>query len=256
MKIAVIDVETTGLDPNTDRIVEIAAVILDYADSKPSDSAPGPMLPNYPNVTIALDTLVNPQCPIPAQAAAVHHITHAMVRDAPTWRDVSQQLEHLTGGCTFAAHNAKFDSSFVAPDHIGEWICTMRVARHLWPAAPGFGNQILRYALELDPQKLGIDPQLLSPPHRALPDAIVTAHLLDHQLAHHAQHHCHPHDPIEWALALTHEPVRLKTVPFGRYFGAQWQNVPRDYLDWCTTRSWDDPDLVYTINEAAAGRFA
>ena len=250
MKIAVIDVETTGLDPNTDGIVEIAAVILDYAD--PNDM-------NYPRVTIALDTLVRPQCPIPAQACAIHHITCAMVRDAPTWTNVSQQLEQITTGCTLAAHNAKFDGGFVAPDRAGEWICTMRLARHLWPDAPGFSNQVLRYSLDLDPQKLGVDPRLLSPPHRALPDAIVTACLLDRELtlAHHRHHYDSPRDdPIEWALARTREPARLKTVPFGRYFGAEWRNVPSDYLDWCTTRSWDDPDLVYTINEAVAGRFA
>ena len=65
----ILDTETTGLGSDA-RICQIAAIDL------------------HSNVLI--DTLVNPECPIPADATAIHGITDEMVKDAPTLFDLFQ----------------------------------------------------------------------------------------------------------------------------------------------------------------------
>ena len=62
--IRVVDVETTGLDPAVDRIVEIAVVGVDFERRC------------YRKL---FHSLVDPEIPIPPEASAVHHITTAMV---------------------------------------------------------------------------------------------------------------------------------------------------------------------------------
>ena len=89
----------------------------------------------------------------------------------------------------------------------------MRVAKHLWPDAPGYGNQVLRYWLELP-----VDSDCV--PHRALGDAQVTAQLLLKELA-------LVDGSVERLLELTETPVLLKTVSFGKHRGQLWKDVPR-----------------------------
>ena len=65
--IRVIDIETTGIDPATDAIIEIASV----------DMVRGG------GITNAMDTLVRPGKPIPPGASAIHHIIDEDLKDAP-----------------------------------------------------------------------------------------------------------------------------------------------------------------------------
>ena len=66
------DTETTGLKAEKDRIVEIAAY--------------DPLKEAY------FEELINPNCPIPAEASAVHKITDEMVASAPSFTEVSQKF--------------------------------------------------------------------------------------------------------------------------------------------------------------------
>ncbi|MGP1235786.1 3'-5' exonuclease [Serratia sp. CY37646] len=84
----VLDTETTGLDDKAE-IIEIAVI-----------DATGKTL---------LNTLVRPSKPIPAEATAIHGITDEMVKDAPTWPEVSPQLCSLISGKTIAIYNAEYD---------------------------------------------------------------------------------------------------------------------------------------------------
>ena len=69
------DLETTGTDPATDRIVEVAALRID-ADGTRS----------------ARCRRLNPERPIPPAATAVHGIHDDDVRDAPTFRKVARSI--------------------------------------------------------------------------------------------------------------------------------------------------------------------
>jgi DNA polymerase III epsilon subunit-like protein len=152
----VIDVETTGFSPVADRVVEIACALVD------GDRIVGRWA-----------VLVNPGMTIPPAASAVHGITDGMVRDAPNIHAALRQARRLCRGRLVAAHSAPFDLSFVGAPVGGAALCTLRLARVLIPEAPNHKNQTLRRFLGID-RFAGED----LPAHRALGDALVTAHVL------------------------------------------------------------------------------
>ncbi|MEO6613392.1 MAG: 3'-5' exonuclease [Chitinophagaceae bacterium] len=91
--LAFIDLETTGVNPGSDRIVEIAIVKI-LADG----------------TRIVKRKLVNPGIPIPKSASDIHGITDEMVKDAPTFAQLAQELKQVLDGCDFAGYNSnRFD---------------------------------------------------------------------------------------------------------------------------------------------------
>lgn len=91
--LAFIDLETTGVNLGTDRIVEIAIVKI---------------LPDKTRTTKR--RIINPEMPIPKTASDVHGITDEMVKDAPTFRQVAQELKQMLDGCDLAGYNSnRFD---------------------------------------------------------------------------------------------------------------------------------------------------
>jgi len=152
----IVDVETTGFSPVTDRIVELACVLVD------GDRVAG-----------RWGTLVNPRMPIPADATAVHGITDRMVAGAPDVAFALHKARSLSDGRTIAAHCAHFDLSFVGPAIGSEALCTMRLARAVFPEAPNHKNQTLRRYLGID----RIAGEHLEA-HRARSDALVSAYIL------------------------------------------------------------------------------
>ncbi|HMF28426.1 MAG TPA: 3'-5' exonuclease, partial [Candidatus Cybelea sp.] len=118
-------------------------------------------------------TLVNPGMPIPADATAVHGITDRMVAAAPEAAFALRQARRFCDGRLLAAHNATFDLSFVGASVGTRALCTMRLARVIFPEAPNHKNQTLRRYLEID-RTSGEDFAA----HRALSDALVTAYVL------------------------------------------------------------------------------
>jgi DNA polymerase III subunit epsilon len=92
----VLDLETTGLSPERDRITEVGAVKVRGGE-----------------VLGELQTFVHPGCPIPPGITAITGITDAMVRDAPTIDVVVPTILRFLDGATFVAHNAGFDLGFL-----------------------------------------------------------------------------------------------------------------------------------------------
>ncbi len=90
-----IDLETTGLSPLVDRIIEIALYKV------------------TPDKLEVFQTLVNPEIPIPAHTTAIHNITDDMVSDAPFLHEVLAELKSFVGLHPIVAHNAKFDLGFI-----------------------------------------------------------------------------------------------------------------------------------------------
>jgi DNA polymerase III epsilon subunit family exonuclease len=153
---AVVDVETTGFSPVNDRIVEVACVCVDGD-----------------RIVDRWATLVDPQAPIPPRATEIHGITDDMVAGAPTIDRALIELRRFSAARTFVAHSARFDLSFLGALRARRAICTLRLARALFPDAPNHKNQTLRRVLEID-RILGEDLGA----HRALDDALVTAQVL------------------------------------------------------------------------------
>jgi DNA polymerase III subunit epsilon len=91
--LAFIDLETTGVNLATDRIIEIAIV---------------KVLPDGKRTVKR--KLINPQIPIPKQSSDLHGITNEMVKDAPTFKDVAHELKQMLDGCDIAGYNSnRFD---------------------------------------------------------------------------------------------------------------------------------------------------
>jgi len=156
----VVDVETTGSRPwGGDRVTEIAVVRVHEGVATP-----------------VFDTLVNPERGIPPSIVAITNITWEMVKDAPRFADVCEQLLGVLEGHVFVAHNATFDWRFLSAEIErvtrrpleGRRLCTVRMARRLLPQLP-------RRNLDALSAFYGIENGAR---HRAGGDAIATAHIL------------------------------------------------------------------------------
>lgn len=91
--LAIIDLETTGTNLSTDRIVEIAIVKV------------------LPDGTRSIKRkIINPEKPIPKASSDVHGITDEMVKDAPTFKQVANELKQVLDSCDIAGYNSnRFD---------------------------------------------------------------------------------------------------------------------------------------------------
>ncbi|MHB1685395.1 MAG: putative quorum-sensing-regulated virulence factor [Bacilli bacterium] len=215
-----LDVETTGLDLREDRIVQIALVsVLGGA------------------VKLVYNTLVNPLRPIPSEVSAVHHITDKMVESAPPWSTVWPTVQRfLTDVDVVVAHNAAFDKSF-APASDKPWLCTKRLAQHLWPEMPNFKNQTLRYALGLDLQAAA---------HDAAGDTLVTGYILVREIEAYLQNGGVDEDGA--LIALAGSQIAVQRMPFGKHYGKLLTEVPRDYLQYMLRKATDmDADLRWSM---------
>lgn len=145
-----IDIETTGLDPETDGITEIAAVRFNGA-----------------RIEKEFSTLVNPGRPIPPAITALTGITNEMVRQAPPIKAVIREFADFIGDNPVVGHRVRFDLSFLQRHGVLRWvdvIDTYELASLLLPTAS-------RYNLGSLGQILGI---LIPNSHRALDDARLT----------------------------------------------------------------------------------
>lgn len=226
----VVDTETTGTDPQTDAVVEIACWPSGRLDEFPLQSF-----------------VVNPGRAIPPTASAIHHITNGEVVGAPTldeaWSMLAayRQLTHC-----WVAHNAPFDRAFLQrlPGTGKPWLCTFRLARHLWPEAPGYSNQVLRYWLELS--------VTTHTAHRAADDVRVTAALLARELA--AYRQLDQPQTLEGVLAFADAPIQVQMMPFGKHRGTPLTDLPRSYLQWALANLPElDPDLRWSLEQVAKG---
>jgi DNA polymerase-3 subunit epsilon len=173
-----IDVETTGLDPERDAIVSVAAV--PFEEGRPA--------PGY-------DTLVNPDRPIPPASTRIHGITDEMVRDAPRLDQVLDVIEALCGHHVIVGHGVAFDLAVLErarrahrrPPLPNTALCTMRLAAALHPGGgdvsleslagrlgiPVVGRHTARGdALLAGATMLGLLPELARRGHRTLEDAV------------------------------------------------------------------------------------
>ncbi len=91
--LAFIDLETTGTNPGLDRIIEIAIVKILTDGTR-----------------TVKRKLLNPGIPIPKQSSDIHGISDEMVKDAPLFKAVAQELKQMLDGCDLAGYNSnRFD---------------------------------------------------------------------------------------------------------------------------------------------------
>ena len=112
-----LDTETTGISAQANAIVEVA-IVDDLGQA-------------------LLNTLVNPGRPIPIDAAAIHGITDAMVRDAPALGELWPQIQELAASAHVVIYNADFDRKFF-PDRLA---CASRISCAMLEFARHYGEK-------------------------------------------------------------------------------------------------------------------
>jgi DNA polymerase III subunit epsilon len=152
-KLAFVDIETTGLRPTWDRVIEIG--ILRVEDGK---------------LVKTFQTLINPGGSLPPEIVMITGINPKDLEDAPTFRQIKDELAEILDGCLFIAHNARFDYAFIKNEfkRLGvkfnpKQLCSAKLSRQLFPRR---GHHNLDSIIE----KFGIECESR---HRAFDDAKV-----------------------------------------------------------------------------------
>lgn len=172
----VIDTETTGLKPTSDRIIELAAIR--FVNGVPVER---------------FHSLINPERHIPEDATAVNNITDDMVKNAPTISQALPAFEEFIGKDIFVAHNLKFDRSFLYRsgcnlyDSKRKYIDTLEQARKILKAPKRKKDEFGLWDIDYDSDYDVLDHQLetlcdyygivLVDAHRADIDALATGDL-------------------------------------------------------------------------------
>jgi DNA polymerase III subunit epsilon len=203
MKTIYYDIETTGLNPEKDRIIEIAAYNPQYNES--------------------FTQFVNPERSIPSESVAITGITDSMVASAPTFEVVGQQFIEFCGpGAVLIAHNNdQFDKLFITTESSRtnlqlppwEYVDTLKWSRKYRKDLPSHSLQFLR---EVYGYKIGRA-------HRALDDSMALHHIFSIMI---------DDLSIETVLKLLSQTTISHTMPFGKYQGRPLSEVPRNYFQW------------------------
>lgn len=217
----VIDFETTGMEPPFE-VVEVG-----YCDLIGDDQTW--------EVGLPVSWLCGVQV-ISPETRAVHHISAAQVAGLPSFAATRARLfEGDPVLSAIVAHNLDFEERFLG-QHGALSVCTLKAALRVWPDAPAHSNGVLRYWLE-DRGLLSLDHDTAMPPHRAGPDAYVTAHILKALFAAGAT----GKDMVAW----TQEPRLLPKCPIGKFRGQPWSDVEAGFLNWMLGQPTMEEDLKW-----------
>lgn len=149
-----VDLETTGLDPHNDRVIEVGIVRI--SDGQVQES---------------FNSLVNPQCEIPPSVKQITGIKKHELMKAPVFSELVPTIQSLTRNAIFVAHNADFDYSFMENEFsrlehtfVLPRLCTVKLSRELYPDFISHNLDSISRRFEI-----AIDNR-----HRAMDDALAT----------------------------------------------------------------------------------
>lgn len=154
----VVDVETTGLDPSRDKLIEIAA--LKIQDSKVVDS---------------YSSLINPEVPVSDFITELTGITNEELENAPLAGDVLSKFSAFIGYDILVGHNVNFDINFLYDNFVeylnkplsNNFVDTLRLSKKYFKNAPSYKLSLLAKHLDIN----------INTSHRALDDCETTNHL-------------------------------------------------------------------------------
>ncbi len=150
------DLETTGLNPDIDEVIEIGAIKVKGGE-----------------VVEHFHTFVRPHRNIPSLVTNLTGITYKDVEDAPDPAEIRKKLEEFIGSYPLIAHNVSFDriflEKFMGKRLDNEFFDTLELARIFFPDLPSHSLQNLVKALSLKKEKA----------HRALSDTMMLYSLFD-----------------------------------------------------------------------------
>lgn len=205
MRISIIDTETASLQGP---VIEVGKIDIN----------------EYGNTLSTLECLVNPQTDIDIEAMVVHNITNEMVSEAPTFADIKGKVDNSD---IYIAHNAQFDKRMLGFED-KQWICTLDLARTIFPNEKKHSNMYLFYSLGLYK-----DFTFEGTAHRALYDCHVTLALLKRMLQVTGK-------TIPELVLYKNELVGDKICQYKKYKGFAWKDIlviDKNYCRWCVENS-------------------
>lgn len=215
-----LDCETTGLDPRTDRIIEIAVVKFTFS-----------------HTIASYETLIDPECQIPEASIAIHHITQQMVQGKPSISKVLPEIFALIGSHIIVGHGINLDIAFLresakrhhlpCPVDNNLFIDTLRLAR-LYGESPTNSLEKLRQHFNIAQEGA----------HRAMSDVTVNIDVFKHL--------AHSFHTTEQLLDRLKKPILMKTMPLGKHKGRLFSEIPIEYLRWAAQADFDQ-DLLFSV---------
>jgi predicted DnaQ family exonuclease/DinG family helicase len=148
-----LDLETTGFDPYSDQVIEIAAV--KFTDGQ---------------ITDRFESLINPQVEIPPMITHITGIKPSDLVDAPLFSDISERLVNFIGGYPIVGHNISFDISFLNGKGLkllNPLYDTLQLSSILLPGLASYSLDTLTRVLKIRHENK----------HRAMSDAIASMEL-------------------------------------------------------------------------------
>jgi DNA polymerase-3 subunit alpha (Gram-positive type) len=160
----VFDVETTGLSPANERILELGAVKIRNG-----------------RITATAEWLINPRKRIHPGARRVHGITYSMIKNQRTFKHRYPEIQAFIGDAVLIAHNARFDRDFLyaeveragLPRPTNEILDSLRLFRAWYPDAPSHQLGVLTQFLNIRTGDF----------HRGLADSVYAAKIFQHGMA-------------------------------------------------------------------------
>lgn len=157
----IVDIETTGLDPDCCEIIELGALKVDYG-----------------KVTDEYASLIKPSEPIDSFISKLTGITNEMLSDAPRIETALPEFMNFVGDETVIGHNVNFDINFIYDKSElilnkpfrNDFVDTMRLARHSLPGLPNHKLSTLAEHFCISS----------TTSHRALDDCITTFQIVGH----------------------------------------------------------------------------
>lgn len=215
-----VDCETTGLDPKTDRVIEVALSTF-----------------NVNGLIASYETLIDPGCPIPAESSRIHHITDGMVVGQPQLHMVLPEILQLISSHIIVGHGINFDIELLALAaeryairhslRTNVFLDTLRMAR-LYGRAPTNSLEQLRQHFCIAPEGA----------HRAMSDVTVNIGVFLNLLK--------DYKNMAHLQGLLEKPIQMAYMPLGKYKGRAIKDLPNEYLRWAAHQKFDR-DLLYTL---------
>ena len=198
--------------------------------------------------------LYKPPMRVPPEASAVHHISNKMLEGKPSFAE-SGDLEKIkelfeNKNSVVVAHNAPFDLMIIKKEGItpANFICTLRLARHLDPEAKigKYNLQFLRYFLDLEVEATAHDALgdvlVLEKLYERLKKKLMEIESLDEEKV------------IERMIEISSHPSLFKYINFGKHNGKEIKEIAeidRGYLEWLLAQKVEsdqiDEDWIYTL---------
>ncbi|MDE3047742.1 MAG: DUF3820 family protein [Verrucomicrobiota bacterium] len=222
-----LDCESTGLDPDKDRIVEIAVARF-----------------TFDHILQSFESLINPECEIPQVSQDIHKISSDMLQGKPKIAEVLPDLLKMIDGHVIVGHGIGFDIALIAaeakrhqiPTHIEKqkFIDTLRLAR-LYGESPINSLEKLRQHFNIEPEGA----------HRAMSDVTVNIEVFKYLTK--------TFQTTEQILETLKKPIKLKAMPLGKHKGRKFDEIPLEYLLWAERRDFDQ-DLLFSIRSELRNR--